>query len=156
MSEDAVQALRRDINYFVCTLGQAAVLNVVDPPPRLTLHEHLDEQAARIPDAPAVGFALPPMNKASDGPWTAEILSAFLHLLDIQHAENDKATVNFDRLALNPRKRCRTHCYPRRRQTLSNIYLIAIQKLWRCSTRVLRSFYSCGSVSLDSALPHCR
>ncbi|KAI9884090.1 MAG: putative NRPS-like protein biosynthetic cluster [Watsoniomyces obsoletus] len=75
MSEDAVKALRRDINYFVCTLGQAAVLNAADPPPRLTLHEYLDQQAARIPDLPAVGFTLPPKNKEIDDSWTAEILS---------------------------------------------------------------------------------
>lgn len=57
-----------DLNYFVCTLGQAAVWNEKHPHSFETINDLIDEQAEKVPDAPAVGF-LAMRQRATYGPW---------------------------------------------------------------------------------------
>lgn len=70
-----VETLLEQTNYFVCTLGQAALINAIHPRPQLSVNEFIDEQAARIPDLPAVGFALPSRGGARDESWSYRALS---------------------------------------------------------------------------------
>ena len=58
-----------DLNYFVCTLGQADVINANKFRPWKTLNELLDHQAEQHFDRPAVGFALPPDGIDKDTEW---------------------------------------------------------------------------------------
>ena len=69
------KAMLRHTNYFVCTLGQAALVNRANPPAQLTISAFIDKQAASIPDAPAVGFVLPPRAGAPNEDWSSRVLS---------------------------------------------------------------------------------
>ena len=66
-----------DVNYFVCTLGQAAVFNAEKPHAFRTVNELIDLQAQRHPSRPAVGFPIPPKdkNKDQDQEWEHAIYS---------------------------------------------------------------------------------
>ena len=57
-----------DLNYFVCTLGQAAVWNEKHRHSFETINDLIDGQAENFPDAPAVGF-LAQRQRATYGPW---------------------------------------------------------------------------------------
>ncbi|KAI9807358.1 MAG: hypothetical protein M1833_000101 [Piccolia ochrophora] len=60
-----------DTNYFVCTLGEAAVFNALNPHPFSTISDFLDHQARTIPQNPAVGFAKP----VEDEQWIEQIIT---------------------------------------------------------------------------------
>lgn len=47
------------INYFVCTLGQAKILNHDKPHAFRTVNEFIDGQNDRVPNLTAVGFPKP-------------------------------------------------------------------------------------------------
>lgn len=48
-----------DLNYFVCTLGQAAAINNGHSQPFKTINDFIDHQARQFPTRPAVGFPVP-------------------------------------------------------------------------------------------------
>ena len=58
-----------DLNYFVCTLGQAAALNARNPHQWKTINSFIDFQAQRFPDSHAVGFPVPPDGADGDSEW---------------------------------------------------------------------------------------
>ncbi|KAI9844350.1 MAG: putative NRPS-like protein biosynthetic cluster [Sclerophora amabilis] len=62
-----------NLNYFICTLGQAAQINAREPHDFSTVNDFLDRQAQLIPNRPAVGFPKPSLN--SDGPWGHDIVT---------------------------------------------------------------------------------
>ena len=58
----------KDLNYFTCTLGQAAAWNEEHPHSFQTVNDLIDEQAERFPNHPAVGF--PGLHQRQTyGPW---------------------------------------------------------------------------------------
>ncbi|KAF2684718.1 acetyl-CoA synthetase-like protein [Lentithecium fluviatile CBS 122367] len=59
-----------DTNYFVCTLGQAATLQT-GPKPYRTISEFLDHQSKHCGPKPAVGFAIPNLERD----WDFEVFS---------------------------------------------------------------------------------
>lgn len=59
-----------DLNYFVCTLGQALEVNV-SPHPYGTINNFLDHQAKVIPDRLAVGFPVPVTDEQE---WHVDLL----------------------------------------------------------------------------------
>ena len=65
-----------ELNYFVCTLGQAAELNTKNPHKFKTINDFLALQAHDYPDEPAVGFPLPTTG-GTDQQWDYEVLSTF-------------------------------------------------------------------------------
>lgn len=58
-----------DINYFVCTLGQAAASIAEKPRTYKTVNDFIDHQAREHPSRPAVGFPIPPKDKEPDLEW---------------------------------------------------------------------------------------
>ena len=62
-------------NYFVCTLGQAAELNEVNPHEYSTVNEFLALQGHALPDEPAVGFPIPKTGDGGNQDWEYEVLS---------------------------------------------------------------------------------
>ena len=58
-----------DLNYFVCTLGQADVINANKFRPWKTINEQLDHQAETCSDRPAVGFPLPSDSFDNNAQW---------------------------------------------------------------------------------------
>lgn len=62
-----------DLNYFVCTLGQAVEVNKKDPHQFKTINEFLDYQARVAPDRLAVGFPVPAIAR-ENGQWESLIL----------------------------------------------------------------------------------
>ena len=64
-----------DINYFVCTLGQAKTLIAQKPHSFKTVNEFIDHQAEQYPSQPAVGFPIPPENQNSDKEWSRAVYS---------------------------------------------------------------------------------
>lgn len=63
------------VNYFVCTLGQAAALIPDKPHSCTTVNEFIDHQAREHPNRPAVGFPIPPKDKETDKEWNYAIYS---------------------------------------------------------------------------------
>ncbi|KAL8728043.1 MAG: hypothetical protein Q9166_005643 [cf. Caloplaca sp. 2 TL-2023] len=63
-----------DINYFVCTLGQAVKINNEFPHSFGTINDFLDHQASVIPHAPAVGFPIPSKDEPN-GQWKYKIFT---------------------------------------------------------------------------------
>lgn len=62
-----------EINYFTCTLGQAASLPTDRPEADLkTINDFLDFQAKHCPNLPAVAFPVP-----GEALWGYEVLSMF-------------------------------------------------------------------------------
>ena len=57
------------LNYFVCTLGQAAAINHGTPSPFKTVNEFIDDKSRSIADRPAVAFPLPRKGHDSDLEW---------------------------------------------------------------------------------------
>lgn len=64
-----------DLNYFVCTLGQAATLNANRPHSFQTVNDFIDLQARQYPTRPAVGFPVPAKDKERDSEWNFETYS---------------------------------------------------------------------------------
>jgi len=73
----SVQAATPDLNYFTCTLGQAAELNTVDQHSWKTINEFIDRQAQENPNRPAVGFPVPLNNKTQQSKWSFEVYSTW-------------------------------------------------------------------------------
>lgn len=69
-----------EVNYFVCTLGQAASINHRNPHGFRTVNEFLDAQAQAIPNSPAVGFPTVPGQPKDKAEWDYLVLSAFVEL----------------------------------------------------------------------------
>lgn len=58
-----------DVNYFICTLGQAAAFNAQKPHSFKTVNEFIDHQAQKHPSRPAVAFPIPPNDRQTDKEW---------------------------------------------------------------------------------------
>ena len=63
-----------ELNYFVCTLGQAAELKAKNPYEIKTVNDFFALQAYHYPEEPAVGFPLPKTG-GNDRQWDYEVLS---------------------------------------------------------------------------------
>lgn len=63
------------LNYFICTLGQAASINGISPHKFKTINEFIDVQAERVPGLPAVAFPIP---QDKDQIWSSVVLSKLL------------------------------------------------------------------------------
>ena len=68
-----------DIDYFVCTLGQAAAINEETHHTFKTVNDFIDHQAREAPHRPAVGF--PVTRKDADDEWDHAIYSECLSRL---------------------------------------------------------------------------
>ena len=71
MPEEKLDGELLNINYFVCTLGQAATLNAKKSHSFKTANDFIDLQAQQCPTRPAVGFPVPPKDKDIDGEWNS-------------------------------------------------------------------------------------
>lgn len=69
-----------EVNYFVCTLGQAASFNHRSPHSFRTVNGFLDAQAQAIPHSPAVGFPTLTGHQKDEAEWDYLVLSAFVEL----------------------------------------------------------------------------
>ena len=69
MTDVQLSIATANVNYFVCTLGQAAALNADQPHPFKTVNEFIDHQAREHPSHPAIGFPIPPKDKETDKTW---------------------------------------------------------------------------------------
>lgn len=67
-----------EVNYFVCTLGQAASINHRKPHSFRTVHEFLDAQARATPHSPAVAFPTVSGHQKNDAEWAHQVFSAFI------------------------------------------------------------------------------
>ncbi|TKA76412.1 hypothetical protein B0A49_05399, partial [Cryomyces minteri] len=84
-----------NVNYFVCTLGQAAVLKAEHGHRTFAnINDFIDYQAEQVPDQPAVGFPKPPSKDASE-PWKSSVFS----FKDIQRGSLNVAQLLFDQLS---------------------------------------------------------
>ncbi|PSK55212.1 hypothetical protein B9Z65_2601 [Elsinoe australis] len=61
-------------SYFTCTLGQATSLGLTNPDFK-NISQLIDDQAEKIPDQPAVGFAIPPAGSSNSQSWSYQIHS---------------------------------------------------------------------------------
>lgn len=73
MTQSGPQSTDADLNYFICTLGQAAAINETDPHAFHTINDFIDLQANRFPHSPAVGFPAP--KAESENEWCSTIFS---------------------------------------------------------------------------------
>lgn len=64
-----------DVNYFICTLGQAAAFNAQKPHSFKTVNEFIDHQAQKHPSRPAVAFPIPPNDRQTDKKWNYVVYS---------------------------------------------------------------------------------
>lgn len=67
-----------DLNYFVCTLGQAAEFKTLKQQSWATVNDFIDHQASAHPDDPAVGFPIPSDYKDSSARWRFAVYSTWL------------------------------------------------------------------------------
>lgn len=63
------------VNYFVCTLGQAATLNAEKPHSFKNINDFIDLQARQKSTCPALGFPVPPKDKETDSQWSFRVYS---------------------------------------------------------------------------------
>lgn len=63
---------KEHVNYFTCTLGQAAATRAEHPTSYDTVNDLFDERFKKIPHRPAVGFPEAVKNK---GTWTYQVFS---------------------------------------------------------------------------------
>ena len=150
----------RHTNYFVCTLGQAALVNRVDPPAQLTISAFIDKQAASIPEVPAVGFALPPRAGVPNEDWSSRVLS----MCWAQTVVGEAARLTLSQ----PSKTCKPAaglwpesfqgqcCHLPPQMALRIARLHTARRRLPCSVRVLLTFYSCGLPLHAWALRPCR
>jgi hypothetical protein len=63
------------VNYFTCTLGEAADINTQNSPPKRleTIDGFLSHRATQNPELPATAFPVPSEDKV----WSYEIFSKF-------------------------------------------------------------------------------
>lgn len=87
-----------DVNYFVCTLGQAASLNAEKPHSFKTINDFVDLQARQYPTRPAVGFPIPPKNKDAENEWNSVAYSKWDCWTHHWKWEANHSTVSFPRL----------------------------------------------------------
>lgn len=73
----------QDLNYFVCTLGQAAALNNEHPQPFKTINDFIDHQARQFPTRPAVGFPVPQKNAGEQWGQTVYSTSPWFLMHDV-------------------------------------------------------------------------
>lgn len=64
-----------DLNYFVCTLGQAIKTNQCNPHQFTVINEFIDHQAREIPDRLAVAFPVPTVDDGRDEHWASRVFS---------------------------------------------------------------------------------
>ena len=57
------------LNYFVCTLGEAAAINAKNPHPWKTINNFIDYQASKYSANPAVAFPAPSGSTHKDSEW---------------------------------------------------------------------------------------
>lgn len=70
LDKEHARAASAGLNYFTCTLAEAANIKTRQPVEYTTINEFIDVQAQRFPERPAVAFAVP--NDAGK-PWGCEI-----------------------------------------------------------------------------------
>ena len=77
MAEVEIQNTQEDLdlNYFVCTLGEAAAINTNNPHSWRTVNDFIDYQAEKFPKHPAVGFPIPSDGIDKDLGWGSVIYS---------------------------------------------------------------------------------
>ena len=75
MAQNSLSNEEPELNYFVCTLGQAAVVNEQYPRGFKTVNNFLDHQARVIPQNPAVGFPAPSRLTDDGTEWQYRIFS---------------------------------------------------------------------------------
>ena len=64
-----------ELNYFVCTLGQAAERQLCGNKGFTTVNSFLDHQARAIPSKPAVAFPSPFPAEQLDPAWSYKLFS---------------------------------------------------------------------------------
>ena len=64
-------------NYFVCTLGHAAAINLENRHDFSTVSDFLERQNRVVPADPAVGFPIPSEKHGSRDQWDFRVLSMF-------------------------------------------------------------------------------
>lgn len=72
-----------ETNYFVCTLGEAAVYNAKCPHQFTTVNEFVDHQSTRIPNQPAVVFPIPSQKCQEVREWDHELFSVLVYIIDV-------------------------------------------------------------------------
>ena len=77
----------QDLNYFVCTLGQA---NNGYSQPFKTINDFVDHQARQFPNRPAVGFPVPHPNAGEQWDQIVYSESACLSTQDVLDAGTSK------------------------------------------------------------------
>ena len=83
------------VNYFVCTLGQAAALNTEKPHAFKTINEFIDLQARQYPNRPAVGFPSPLKGKEKDKEWNHEVYSKWILEIHCRQREANSLRLSF-------------------------------------------------------------
>ena len=84
-----------DVNYFVCTLGQAAAFNTEKPHAFKTINEFIDHQARQFPHYPAVGFPSPLKGKEKDKEWNHAVYSRSILEIHYQQRETNLCDFSF-------------------------------------------------------------
>ncbi|KAI9784017.1 MAG: putative secondary metabolism biosynthetic enzyme [Peltula sp. TS41687] len=74
-TDSNIESLLRETNYFICTIGQAGLINAQSPHKFSTINKFIDEQALSVPDLPAVGFPIPPQTGDKDASWTYRVVT---------------------------------------------------------------------------------
>lgn len=69
-----LEAEGSSLNYFACTLGQAAEQSLCNLSDFETINDFINHQAEKFPDFYAVGFPIPSPNSND---WAYELLSKF-------------------------------------------------------------------------------
>ena len=71
MTAVEMQSARQNVNlnYFVCTLGEAAEINTQNPRSWRTVNDFIDHQAEKFPKRPAVGFPISSHATKKDSGW---------------------------------------------------------------------------------------
>lgn len=75
MPDPQLPEKRLQANYFVCTLGQAAILNSEKSHSFKNINDFIDLQAKQCSTLPAVGFPVPFKDKGIDGDWSFRVYS---------------------------------------------------------------------------------
>ena len=75
MTDAPISGEVHQVNYFICTLGQAAEFMAEKPRSYKTVNEFIDHQARQYPSRPALGFPIPPRDQKADKEWNYAVYS---------------------------------------------------------------------------------
>lgn len=87
-----------DLNYFICTLGQAEEINAKKPHPWKTINEFIDHQNRVCPKRPAVAFPVPPESQKPNSVWKSVIYSMHSRDRSKPYKANGHSTTAFSDL----------------------------------------------------------